>query len=93
MNRERSLKDAMGEARPWDVVVVGGGATGLGAALDAAYFGEAWARVQAASPVLRRRRVAFAALARETRLALRLRDEIREGQAVRLLVGACDARR
>jgi hypothetical protein len=63
----------------------------MGAALDTAYFGEAWARVQAASPVLRRRRVAFAALARETRLALRLRDEIREGQPVRLLVGARDA--
>jgi glycerol-3-phosphate dehydrogenase len=39
MNRESSLKEAMNETRPWDVVVVGGGATGLGAALDAASRG------------------------------------------------------
>jgi glycerol-3-phosphate dehydrogenase len=39
MNRERSLKEAMAETRPWDVVVVGGGATGLGAAVDAASRG------------------------------------------------------
>ncbi|MDE3106242.1 MAG: FAD-dependent oxidoreductase [Acidobacteriota bacterium] len=35
MNREASLKRAMSETRPWDVVVIGGGATGLGCALDA----------------------------------------------------------
>jgi len=46
------------------------------AALDTRYFGTAWVKVQAASPVLRRRRVAFAELARETRQALRLRDEL-----------------
>jgi glycerol-3-phosphate dehydrogenase len=39
MNRESSLKEAMQETRPWNVVVVGGGATGLGAALDAASRG------------------------------------------------------
>jgi GT2 family glycosyltransferase len=59
------------------------------AALDTEYFGAAWANVQAASPVLsRRRRVAFAELARETRLALRLRDEIREHQAAPLSFAA-----
>jgi hypothetical protein len=99
-----AYRRVLARARVRSVFASGGGAAPLardllmtpmtmGAALDTAYFGEAWARVQAASPVLRRRRVAFAALARETRLALRLRDEIREGQAVRLLVGACDARR
>jgi glycosyltransferase involved in cell wall biosynthesis len=46
-------------------------------ALETEYFGAAWVNVQAASPVLQRRRVGFAELARETRLALRLRDEIR----------------
>jgi glycerol-3-phosphate dehydrogenase len=39
MNREISLRKAMTESKPWDVVVVGGGATGLGAALDAASRG------------------------------------------------------
>jgi glycerol-3-phosphate dehydrogenase len=35
MNREQSLARVMNEPGEWDVVVVGGGATGLGAALDA----------------------------------------------------------
>jgi glycerol-3-phosphate dehydrogenase len=35
MNRERSLARAQHEPGVWDVVVVGGGATGLGTALDA----------------------------------------------------------
>jgi hypothetical protein len=52
------------------------------AILDTQYFGTAWVNVQSASPVLQRRRVAFAGLARETRLALRLRDEVREQQNI-----------
>jgi len=49
MNRERSLarlagKDA--ERRPWDVLVVGGGATGLGAAVEAAARGYRTALVE-----------------------------------------------
>src|ERR1700687_5388413 len=42
MNRERSLARRPGELaprRPWDVLVIGGGATGLGAAVDAAARG------------------------------------------------------
>jgi glycerol-3-phosphate dehydrogenase len=39
MNRDASLHHAMTETRPWDVVVIGGGATGLGAAVDAASRG------------------------------------------------------
>src|SRR6202521_1409484 len=42
MNRERSLARLTGELaarRPWDVLVIGGGATGLGAAVDAAARG------------------------------------------------------
>src|SRR5579864_5893149 len=42
MNRERSLARLAGERaarRPWDVLVIGGGATGLGAAVDAAARG------------------------------------------------------
>jgi GT2 family glycosyltransferase len=52
--------------------------------LAAPFHGQAWAAVQAASPVLRyRRRVAFAGLDRETRIALELRDRLRiENQAV-----------
>jgi len=45
--------------------------------LTSRYFGIAWARLQRISPVLQRRRVAFADLARETRQALALRDELR----------------
>jgi hypothetical protein len=43
-------------------------------ALQAPYFGAAWENVQDKSPVLRRRRVAFVAVAREIRQALQLRD-------------------
>ncbi|MGA8939706.1 MAG: FAD-dependent oxidoreductase, partial [Acidobacteriaceae bacterium] len=39
MNRERSLRVAMSETSPWDVLVIGGGATGLGSAVDAASRG------------------------------------------------------
>src|SRR5579864_2073398 len=42
MNRERSLARLAGERaarRPWDVLVIGGGATGLGAAVEAAARG------------------------------------------------------
>ncbi len=39
MNREASLHQAMTETAPWDVVIVGGGATGLGSAVDAATRG------------------------------------------------------
>jgi GT2 family glycosyltransferase len=46
-------------------------------ALRATYFGAAWAQLQRLSPVLQRRRVAFAYLARETRQALYLRDQLR----------------
>ncbi len=38
MNRDASLR-ALGTAEVWDVVIIGGGATGLGAALDAATRG------------------------------------------------------
>jgi len=39
MNRDASLRRATTEAGVWDVVVIGGGATGLGAAVDAASRG------------------------------------------------------
>ncbi len=39
MTREEILKQLGRETRPWDVVVVGGGATGLGAAVEAACRG------------------------------------------------------
>jgi GT2 family glycosyltransferase len=51
----------------------------LQSALQAGYFGAAWENIQLQSPVLRRRRVAFVDLARETRQALALRDELRAG--------------
>ena len=38
MNRRDALQRA-NEATPWDVLVLGGGATGLGAAVDAAARG------------------------------------------------------
>jgi hypothetical protein len=46
------------------------------AALRGAHFGAAWSVVQRMSPVLQRRRVGFAALARETRHAISLRDQL-----------------
>jgi len=38
-NRERVLDEIVSDRRPWDILVVGGGATGLGAAVDAAARG------------------------------------------------------
>jgi len=39
MNRDRMLQRLGGASAPWDVVVIGGGATGLGTALEAAARG------------------------------------------------------
>ncbi len=39
MNRQDLLSQLQSEPKPWDVIVLGGGATGLGAALDAASRG------------------------------------------------------
>ena len=39
MNRSRNLQTARERTEPWDVVVIGGGATGAGCALDAASRG------------------------------------------------------
>src|SRR5687767_2287043 len=39
MNRDQNLKAVRGRTDPWDVVVIGGGATGAGCALDAASRG------------------------------------------------------
>ena len=39
MNRQEMLSRLESEGQPWDVIVLGGGATGLGAALDAASRG------------------------------------------------------
>jgi hypothetical protein len=44
--------------------------------LQAEFHGLAWARLQAVSPVLHRRRVAFADLPREIRIALGLRERL-----------------
>jgi GT2 family glycosyltransferase len=55
-------------------------------ALEKPYFGAAWAEVQRLSPVLHRRRVAYADLARETRQALALRDQLQAELEVRLAV-------
>src|SRR5260370_42335284 len=41
MNRDEMLKQAAERVRPWDVVVIGGGATGAGVAVDAATRGYA----------------------------------------------------
>lgn len=49
----------------------------LSTARHAPHFGTAWDTIQRASPMLRRRRVAFLDLARETRQALALRDHLR----------------
>jgi len=50
----------------------------MASALAKPSFGAAWAEVQRLSPVLQRRRVAYADLARETRQALALRDQLHE---------------
>ena len=39
MNRESMLKQAQERAKPWDIIVIGGGATGAGVAVDAATRG------------------------------------------------------
>jgi glycerol-3-phosphate dehydrogenase len=39
MNRDRSLEQVLGRSTPWDIVVIGGGATGVGIAVDAAQRG------------------------------------------------------
>jgi len=44
--------------------------------LQTEFYGQAWAGIQKVSPVLRRRRVAFADLAQETHVALGLRDKL-----------------
>src|ERR1700744_2948848 len=41
MNRESMLKPAQERAKPWDIIVIGGGATGAGGAVDAATRGYA----------------------------------------------------
>jgi glycerol-3-phosphate dehydrogenase len=47
MHRERLLSRLLGSREPWDVLVVGGGATGLGTAVDAAARGYRTALVEA----------------------------------------------
>src|ERR1700690_1282450 len=39
MNRQEMLNRALNRTEPWDIVIVGGGATGVGAAVDAAARG------------------------------------------------------
>src|SRR5438034_6156736 len=39
MNRDQMLKALTASAEPWDLLVIGGGATGLGTAVDAAARG------------------------------------------------------
>jgi len=46
MNREHSLQRLADAASPWDVLVIGGGATGLGVAVDAAARGYRTALVE-----------------------------------------------
>ena len=50
--------------------------------LHAEFFGVAWRRLQAASPVLQRRRVAFAELPREINIALEMREKLLPVSAV-----------
>jgi hypothetical protein len=50
--------------------------------LKAEFFGRAWSSLQAVSPVLRRRRVAFADLPREINIALELREKLLPADAV-----------
>ena len=47
MNRQRMLAALESEDRPWDIVVIGGGATGLGIAVEAATRGHRVALVEA----------------------------------------------
>jgi len=46
MNRERTLRQLATAEKPWDVLVIGGGATGLGVAVDAAARGYRTALVE-----------------------------------------------
>ena len=39
MNRKNHLKKVRNKKKPWDIVIIGGGASGLGAAVDAASRG------------------------------------------------------
>lgn len=39
MNRKKNLKKVRQRTKPWDILIIGGGASGLGAALDAASRG------------------------------------------------------
>ena len=39
MNRDKSLDNLLARAEPWDMAVIGGGATGVGIAVDAASRG------------------------------------------------------
>jgi glycerol-3-phosphate dehydrogenase len=39
MNRPEMLNRALDRAEPWDLVIIGGGATGVGCAVDAASRG------------------------------------------------------
>jgi len=57
----------------------------LTVALRSGTFGAAWAIVQRLSPVLRRRRVKFADLARETRQAMAIRDSAALDGTMRLV--------
>jgi len=39
MNRANHLKKVKNKKNPWDIIIIGGGASGLGAAVDAASRG------------------------------------------------------
>ncbi|MEL0275775.1 MAG: FAD-dependent oxidoreductase, partial [Flavobacteriaceae bacterium] len=39
MNRNSHLKKVKNKKKPWDIIIIGGGASGLGAAVDAASRG------------------------------------------------------
>ena len=41
MNRSEMLQRALHRSEPWDIVIIGGGATGVGSAVDAASRGYA----------------------------------------------------
>ena len=60
----------------------------VAAALDGRCFGAVWSEVEAASPVLRRARVALADLARHTARAVRVRDGLRAGRFAGALTAA-----
>jgi GT2 family glycosyltransferase len=72
--RLRNLRaGAAGEGLAEDLLI---SEAAMARALRAGHFGAAWADVQRLSPVLQRRRVPFANLARETRQAILLRDHL-----------------